>query len=125
MICRIASLLLLLASVTLVGCARPYTEPPVDENHPAYSGATAAPLPPSSNVLSLAATRPASDADHTQSGGHMQHGVLSTGNSSTTQTTDTAMYVCPMHPDVVSDQPGRCPKCNMKLVRRSAKGNQP
>jgi len=24
-------------------------------------------------------------------------------------------YVCPMHPDVVSDQPGKCPKCGMDL----------
>lgn len=24
-------------------------------------------------------------------------------------------YVCPMHPDVVMDAPGLCPKCNMKL----------
>lgn len=26
-------------------------------------------------------------------------------------------YVCPMHPDVVSDQPGTCPKCGMALVQ--------
>ena len=25
-------------------------------------------------------------------------------------------YTCPMHPDVVSDSPGNCPKCGMKLV---------
>lgn len=25
------------------------------------------------------------------------------------------VYVCPMHPEVVSDTPGVCPKCNMKL----------
>jgi FtsP/CotA-like multicopper oxidase with cupredoxin domain len=25
-------------------------------------------------------------------------------------------YVCPMHPDVVSEEPGKCPKCGMKLV---------
>ncbi len=28
----------------------------------------------------------------------------------------TAQYVCPMHPDVVSSEPGSCPKCGMKLV---------
>ncbi|NII26342.1 hypothetical protein HB364_14720 [Pseudoflavitalea sp. X16] len=30
-------------------------------------------------------------------------------------------YTCPMHPEVLSDQPGICPKCGMELVE---KGNQ-
>jgi FtsP/CotA-like multicopper oxidase with cupredoxin domain len=29
-------------------------------------------------------------------------------------------YVCPMHPEVVSTEPGTCPKCGMKLVPATA-----
>ncbi len=36
------------------------------------------------------------------------------GNSSTQK------YTCPMHPEVISDKPGSCPKCGMDLVKKSA-----
>jgi len=29
-------------------------------------------------------------------------------------------YTCPMHPEVISDEPGNCPKCGMDLVAREA-----
>ncbi len=35
--------------------------------------------------------------------------------------TDTAIkrvYTCPMDPDVVSNKPGKCPKCGMDLVEK-------
>lgn len=31
-------------------------------------------------------------------------------------TTMTQQYTCPMHPEIVSDNPGKCPKCGMALV---------
>jgi len=29
-------------------------------------------------------------------------------------------YTCPMHPEVVSDEPGKCPKCGMNLEEKKA-----
>ena len=34
----------------------------------------------------------------------------------------TLIYTCPMHPDVASEQPGRCPDCGMKLLATEAPG---
>lgn len=36
----------------------------------------------------------------------------------TTDEQGQAYYTCPMHPEVRQDQPGNCPICGMKLVRR-------
>ncbi len=30
-------------------------------------------------------------------------------------------YTCTMHPEVVMDKPGKCPKCGMKLVAMKSK----
>lgn len=29
-----------------------------------------------------------------------------------------SLYTCPMHPEVTSDKPGKCPKCEMDLVKK-------
>jgi hypothetical protein len=31
-------------------------------------------------------------------------------------------YTCPMHPEVLSDKPGSCPKCGMDLVKKETSG---
>jgi uncharacterized paraquat-inducible protein A len=45
-----------------------------------------------------------------------------TSAQSTNQTAQksgqTVQYTCSMHPEVVQDKPGDCPKCGMKLVEK-------
>src|SRR3989344_648854 len=39
----------------------------------------------------------------------------------------TALYTCPMHPEIIQDKPGMCPECGMNLVptrRRQDSGGQ-
>jgi Cu2+-exporting ATPase len=38
-------------------------------------------------------------------------------HNSQTDTASTDVYACPMHPDVISDKPGMCPKCHMALEK--------
>lgn len=36
-----------------------------------------------------------------------------------------ALYVCPMHKDITSDKPAKCPKCKMKLKAKKALDTAP
>lgn len=47
-------------------------------------------------------------------------GVSSFAVGQDPQAPEQIIYVCPMHPDVQSKLPGKCPKCNMKLVATKA-----
>lgn len=38
--------------------------------------------------------------------------------SSTQNNGQTVKYTCSMHPDVVQDKSGKCPKCGMALVEK-------
>lgn len=39
-------------------------------------------------------------------------------NDTTTIHTAGTTYTCPMHPEVISDKPGKCPECKMALVEK-------
>jgi hypothetical protein len=68
--------------------------PPIDHRHPASRDAPEAPLPPVRNAFS--------DLGSETPPAHAPRGA----------------WVCPMHEDVTSDAPGRCPRCHMELVKR-------
>jgi transcription initiation factor IIE alpha subunit len=38
--------------------------------------------------------------------------------ASKSDTSGKILYTCPMHPEVLSDKPGKCPKCGMDLVKK-------
>ena len=46
-----------------------------------------------------------------------------TQTQSKTDTTMKTVYTCPMHPEVISDKPGKCPKCGMTLIAKKVKAD--
>jgi hypothetical protein len=48
------------------------------------------------------------------------HPMESAGDNHAGHGATAAAYSCPMHPEVTSDKPGVCPKCNMKLTKPAA-----
>jgi len=45
--------------------------------------------------------------------GNQNSAGLSNQNMAATKT-----YTCSMHPEVISDKPGKCPKCGMELIEK-------
>jgi hypothetical protein len=108
-----------------IGCAK--TIPMVlGPDHPASHDAPVASVQPPSTTLALPAPTTVPVASPEQPSHDHAHHAGGTGhdmNSMPVPTTQggqqqAATYTCPMHPEVVSDKPGKCPKCGMKLVKK-------
>ena len=48
--------------------------------------------------------------------------IFAQAESATAETTssDSVVFTCPMHPEVTSRLPGKCPKCGMTLVQKKS-----
>ena len=95
----------------------------------AADGSSAPKPPPGVNAAPPAATPTRGHAPDDAKGGHEGHGARGGhsghgGGASPGQAAGAAavaptaagQYTCPHHPEVLSDKPGNCPKCRMKLV---------
>jgi Cu(I)/Ag(I) efflux system membrane fusion protein len=49
--------------------------------------------------------------------GHNDH-MTQSGDPPAQKSEKAVQYTCSMHPEVVQDKPGDCPKCGMKLVEK-------
>jgi hypothetical protein len=113
-------IVLLSGALVLSACA-PATQPPLPVNHPGNPAASEAPATgPSATLKNEPLDRMSADESEARVAGHMhghQHGHSDAANDSKDKAAAKGEYRCPMHPDVRSDEPGRCPKCGMNLQR--------
>lgn len=124
--------LLLLGLPLLTACAGSYREPVLSPQHPASPQATAAPWKDPSSMLQQAAQdehRTEEPAGHPANGSepdpaHHAPAATDEHDHSTAGTPASpptgASYACPMHPEVISSEPGSCPKCGMRFVEKKA-----
>lgn len=106
--CSSVVLCVVIAGLTFA-CASATPAPVFSKESPADPGAAVA---PATVVESLGTAS-------TASGGASKPAPAA---SASPPAQETATYVCPMHAQARSDQPGSCPICGMRLVKAKPKG---
>lgn len=97
----------------LFGCSS--SQLPSSSQHPASPDAPQAPLPPVGQALSEPAEPEAMAANSPDVHAH-EGGGMPTVTQPAQAEQEAKSWTCPMHPEVVQSEPGKCPKCGMKLV---------
>jgi predicted RNA-binding Zn-ribbon protein involved in translation (DUF1610 family) len=133
----------LVALLALAGCAGRMEKPAPVPDRPASSVSVPTAQPAATlrpDALDAPAATSVADAQRSEEiaaemkgaagghGGHEGHGGHAAGTGGTyvhvdagremTAQEEAAVYACPMHPEVTSTAPGKCPKCGMELVQR-------
>jgi hypothetical protein len=109
--------------LTLVGCAVTTPPPRFTAVSPADPAAGESTVPAPAALLTgdgelAEKTATAGSADEAPPAGptsgptgHEQHGMAA----------DTTVFTCPMHPEVATKEPGKCPICGTVLVKNAAR----
>lgn len=106
MIARI--LAIILSMIPLTSCTNQIYELPPTANNPANPNAPEAPFSPQLN--------------------RFQGEIPVKANQQITETipqTISAIFTCPMHPEIVQSEQDVCPKCGMRLIPKDQKESDP
>jgi hypothetical protein len=101
--------------LALAGCAPSSPPVAVSPQDPSSPTAPEGPPPFVSKPSSLRSDVPVTHAQDAKDA-HQEHAVHHEHAAPTSDGGVAARFVCPMDPEVTADEPGRCPKCTMKLV---------
>ncbi len=117
-------LLVLAGVLVMAGCAAPSVAPALSPDHPASVDAAEAQYSPPQSVLveDRAPPSPGATSQPTSTGADHQHHGATPPPATTRPHEATSIYACPMHPEVVSGSPAKCPKCGMNLVKNPNAG---
>jgi hypothetical protein len=112
-----------ISSLWLVGCTSAELEvPPTHPGHPQASSGRVARTEALTKAYALDTGAPQvgapSDehAHHQHGGAQVAPGATEEATRETSEPAAAAAFTCPMHPEVVRPEPGKCPICGMNLV---------
>ena len=116
---------LVIALVALsTACSAALPPRPVAADHPANPTGPPGHVQEVPRLLPDASDRPAESVLGPSSAPAHQHDASSPETGAKVEPGPKAegvVYTCPMHPEVHSTEPGKCPKCGMALVPRESK----